>query len=309
MLVRRRCTPAYRTWGAFDDGRRVTWEQWRYARLLPAAARTLGRGALYARLVATIEWRRDHHRRVAACRRMQRWLGVSALRANGLHWRCLWSEAREEADATFFMRHPAALADAFGADVALPAPASATIYAGLHLGSPVLGYLHLCRRLAPELALIARAIDPANPMSADKRRFAMAKVAWVEATAGRPFFNTDAASMLGVRAHLRAGKPLYLLADVPGDAVGRSAVCTLFGETVRLAAGLSTLAKIAGSAVQTLAITRGSRGFTVRPGPLLAPDEVDLPAVVRALAPFIADAPEQWWMWPYLPTAFDSARS
>lgn len=298
--------------GACQVAGGVIWDQWRYARLLPAAARSLGRGATYARLVATIEWRRDRARRIAACRRVQGWLGVSALRASRLHWQCLWSEAREEADAAFFMRHPDALDKAFddavGAAVALPPPTGSVIYAGLHLGSPVLGYLHLCRRLAPDLALIARAIDPDNPMPADKRRFAERKVAWVEATAGRPFFKTDAASMLGVRAHLRAGKPLYLLADVPGDAVGRSAVCTLFGETVRLAAGLATLVRISGSAVQTLAITREPRGFVVRPGPRLAPDEVDLPAVLHALAPFIGDFPDQWWMWPYLPTAIDSAR-
>ena len=281
----------------------MTWDQWRYARLLPAAARSLRRGATYATLVATIEWRRDRARRGAACRRIERWLGVSSVRAGALYWRCLRSEAREEADAAFFMRRPDALADAFDAEVALPTPTGSMIYAGLHLGSPVLGYLHLCRRLAPDLALIARAIDPGNPMPADKRRFAEGKVAWVEATARRPFFNTDATSMLGVRAHLRAGKPLYLLADVPGDAVGHSAACTLFGETVRLAAGLATLARISGSAVQTLAITREPRGFCVRPGPCLAPDQVDLPAVLHALAPFIADFADQWWMWPYLPPA------
>jgi hypothetical protein len=285
-----------------------SWDEWRYGRLLPAAACSLGRGALYATLVAAIEDRRDHARRDAACGRIQRWLGVSSVRARRLYWRCLRSEAREEADAAFFMRHPAALADAFGSSSPFSAPTGPVIYAGLHLGSPVLGYLHLCRSVASELALVARAIDPDNPMPAAKRRFAERKVAWTEATSGRPFFNTDAGSMLRVRAHLRAGKPLYLLADVPGDAVGRSAACTLFGETVRLAAGLSTLARIAGSAVQTLAVTREPKGFAVRPGPLLAPDAVDLSAVLHALAPFIADFPGQWWMWPYLPPAIDSAR-
>lgn len=285
-----------------------SWDEWRYGRLLPAAARSLTRGALYATLVAAIDYRRDHARRAAACRRIERWLGVSFVRASALYWRCLRSEAREEADAAFFMRHPEALGAAFGSSMALPAPTGPVIYAGLHLGSPVLGYLQLCRRLAPDLALIARAIDPDNPMPATKRRFAEQKVAWTEATAGRPFFKTDAGSMLGVRAHLRAGKPLYLLADVPGDAVGRSAACTLFGETVRLAAGLTTLARIAGSPVQTLAVTREPRDFSVRPGPWLAADEVDLPAVLHALAPFIADFADQWWMWPYLPPAIDSAR-
>jgi hypothetical protein len=279
------------------------WDEWRYARFLAAASASLARGAVYAAVVATIESRRDPGRRAAACRRMERWLGLSPSGARRLHWRCLHSEAREEADSAYFMRHPTALDAAFGAPLALASPSPATIYAGLHLGSPVLGYLQLCRRLAPELALVARGIDPANPMPAAKRRFAERKVAWTEATAGRPFYPTDAASMLRVRALLRAGKPLYMLADVPGDAVGRSATCTLFGEPVRLAAGLPTLARIVGSAVQTLAITREPNGIVVHAGPRLAPEAVELPAVLEALAPFIRRHADQWWMWPYLPSA------
>jgi hypothetical protein len=283
------------------------WDQWRYGRLLPAAGVSLGRGAVYAAVVARVEWRRDPWRREAACRRIGRWLGVPAARAERLFRQCLRSEAREEADCAFFMRHPEALAAVFRAPLPLPPPDGPTIYAGLHLGSPVLGYLDLCRRLVPGLALVARAIDPANPMPESKRRFAERKVAWTEARAGRPFFATDAASMLGVRAHLRAGKPLYVLADVPGDAVGRSADCTLFGEAVRLAAGLPTLARIAASAVQTVAVTRASDGFTVTAGPRLAPGTITMPAVLDALAPFIRSHPDQWWMWPYLPPAIDSA--
>jgi hypothetical protein len=285
------------------------WDEWRYARLLPAAARSLRRGAVYAALAATVEWRRDRERRAAACRRLQRWLGVSAPSAERVYWRTLRSEAREEADAAFCMRDPAGLGALVARAGALPAADGSVIYAGLHLGSPVLGYLHLRRRTAPDLGLVARGIDPANPMPAAKRRFAERKVAWTEAVAGQPFYATDAAAMLGVRAHLRAGKPLYLLADVPGDAVGRSAACTLFGETVRVAGGLATLVRIAGSAVQTLAVTRGAAGLALHAGPRLAPDEAaDVPAIVRALTPFIHDFADQWWMWPYLPPAIDSPR-
>jgi lauroyl/myristoyl acyltransferase len=224
---------------------------------------------------------------------------------------CLASEAREEADSAFLIRHPEALDGFFPPAVDLPAEAGPVIYATLHLGTPVLGYLCLASRVAPDLALVARGLDPANPLPATKRRFAVRKVAWVEATAGRPFFATDAAAMLRVRAHLRDGKSIYLLADVPGDAVSRSASCTLFGERVQLASGIATLARIAASPVQTFAITREAEGIAVRPGPRLEPasgargDGV-LADVLVALAPFIRAHADQWWMWPYLPAAFDS---
>ncbi|MCC6847880.1 MAG: hypothetical protein IT294_05215 [Deltaproteobacteria bacterium] len=282
----------------------AAWDRCRYARLLPLAARDPRWGGIYAALVAAVEWRRDRGRRAAATDRIARWLATTSADAARVHRSSLASEAREEADAAYFMRRSDALAAAFAVHpLPLPAEDGPVVYVGLHLGSPVLGYLDLRRRLAPELALIARGIDPANPMAAAKRHFAERKVAWTEATAGRPFFATDGASMLGVRRHLRAGKPLYLLADVPGDAVGRATTCTLFGERVRLAAGLPTLARIAGSAVQTLAITRDARGFTVRAGPRVPAGEVEMPAVLDALVPFVRAHPEQWWMWPYLPRA------
>jgi hypothetical protein len=285
----------------------IDWNRLRYGRLLPAAAASLRRGGVYAHLVARVEWRRDPWRHAAACQRIERGLGLAPARAGRLFRASLRSEAREEADCAFFMRHPGALAAVFAPPVALPPAAGPVIYAGLHLGSPVLGYLYLQHRLASDLALVARAIDPANPMPASKRAFAERKVAWTEARSGRPFFATDATAMLGVRAHLRAGRPLYVLADVPGDAVGRSAACTLFGDTVRLAAGLPTLARIAGSAVQTLAVTREAHGLAVRTGPRIPPGATDMPTVLEALVPFIRAHPEQWWMWPYLPPAFDSA--
>jgi hypothetical protein len=56
-------------------------------------------------------------------------------------------------------------------------------------------------------------------------------------------------------------------------------------------------------------VTRDAAGLAVRGGPRLAPHEVTMPAVLDALAPFIRAHPEQWWMWPYLPPAFDSAGS
>jgi hypothetical protein len=285
------------------------WDRWRYRRLLPLAGRRMRFGAIYAALVARGEWRRNPGRRSVACGRIERWLGCTPAHARRVYRGSLRSEAREEADSAFFMRHPDALAAAFARPIALSPPDGSVLYVGLHLGSPVLGYLHLCRHLMPELALIARGMDRANPMPEDKRRFAERKVAWTEAGAGHPFFATDADAMLGVRRHLRAGRPLYLLADVPGDVVGRSAPCTLFGETVRLSAGLPTVARIAGSAVQTLAIVRAADGFAILPGPRIPAGAVALSAVLDALAPFIRAHPDQWWMWPYLPPAFDSAPS
>ena len=62
------------------------------------------------------------------------------------------------------MRRPAAdLAAAFGPSSPLPiADDQAVLWVGLHLGSPVLGYLHLASRV-PSLALIARGLDPTLP--------------------------------------------------------------------------------------------------------------------------------------------------
>lgn len=282
----------------------AAWERLRYARLLPLAAayRRFANG--YAALVGVVEARRDPLRRSFAEHRMQRWLGIAPAAARRLHRECLRSEAYEEADAAFFMGRPATdLAAAFAVTNEEGARAGeAVLYVGLHLGSPVLGYLGLTS-MVPDLALIARGLDPGNPLSDAKRRFAAAKVAWTEARAGRPFFGTDGESMLKVRSHLRGGKPLYLLADVPGDTVGRAEPCRMFGEAVRVAAGLPTLARIATSPVQTLAVTREARGFRLRFGPRLAPGPITMPAVLDALAPFIRAHADQWWMWPYLPTA------
>lgn len=281
----------------------MPWERLRYARLLPLVAATRRFADAYAALVAEVEARRDPMRRTSAEQRMERWLGLPPDAARRLHRRCLRSEAYEEADAAFFMRRPAAdLAAAFGSSPREPLAEEAVLYVGLHLGSPVLGYLHLAS-MAPALALIARGLDPGNPLSDAKRTFAAAKVAWTEARAGRPFFGTDGASMLRVRSHLRSGKPLYLLADVPGDTVGRAEPCRLFGDAVRVASGLPTLARIASSPVQTLAVTREPRGLTLRMGPRLAPGTITMPAVLDALAPFIRAHAHEWWMWAYLPAA------
>src|SRR6185295_8419915 len=107
----------------------------RYARLLPIAATSRRRGDAYAALVGRVEARRDPQRCAVAEARVQRWLGLAAADARHLYRRCLRSEAREEADSAFFMRHPHALADAFAAPIDLPPSAGSVLYVGLHLGS------------------------------------------------------------------------------------------------------------------------------------------------------------------------------
>lgn len=282
----------------------MSWDELRYGRLLPAAAAHLRFGDAYARLVAAVEARRDPARVAVAEGRIRAWLDRSPADARATFRGCLRSEAREEADAAFYMRRPpATLTAAFPSSTLVAQADEPVLYVGLHLGSPVLGYLHLVTGPVPGLALIARGLDPANPLPPAKRRFAVDKVAWTEATAGRPFFAADGASMLGVRAHLRAGHSLYLLADVPGDAVARAESCAFLGARVRVGAGLPTLVRIAGSPVQILVVTRDARGFEVHVGPRLDAGDVTMPAVLDALAPFIRAHADQWWMWPYLPTA------
>jgi len=138
------------------------WGRLRYGQLLAIAARDRRLGAAYAAFVARVEERRDPDRRAIACARIARWLRCTPVDAAGVFRASLRSEASEDADSAFFMRHTDALPAAFAGSVPLAPEAAPILYVGLHLGSPVLGYLALCRRIAPDLALIARGIDPAK---------------------------------------------------------------------------------------------------------------------------------------------------
>jgi len=288
---------------------RRSWAEVRYRWLLPLTRRSRTNGRAYARLVARVEYAADAERARVAARRIAGALGTTAGEAARIFRRCLASEALEEADTVFFM---ATQRDAIDRSVfrcdALPertAGSSGTVYATLHFGSPVLGYLALGSGRDEAVSIVGRPLDGANPMPSAKRDYARGKVAWVERVTGRPFLGTDGLAMARAREELLAGRSLYTPVDVPGSVAGRAATVAPFGEPIRLASGLMTLARVAGADVVPVVTLSTPAGFTIELGPRLAPSLGDalLEETMAALACFVRAHPDEWWMWPYLESA------
>jgi len=292
-------------------GLRAAWDAFRYARLLPRTAQSRRSGRAYAHLVGTVEAALDPVRGRVAQRRLQRWLGVSSAAARRTFRRSLVSEAQEEADTVFFMAHESDLRPAFRVVGRPPVIEGPTIYVSLHFGSPLLLYLHLALARVPDCRVIARPLDVRNPMCAAKRAYATRKVAWAERVSGHPFLLAERASMFDARAQLRRGGSLYMLVDVPGDVVDRSATFPLFGERVVLANGLATLARIATPHIQPLLTIPRAGGFDVHYGSLVshASDASVVADALAALVPMVAAAPQEWWFWPYVPPRLDAEAS
>lgn len=279
------------------------WSGVRYRWLLPAAAADRRLGRAFAALAARVEFARDPRRSAAAADRIGRWLGLDPRRAR-LAWRgALVSEAREEADSAYFMRHPDELTGAFAGAGARREDGPA-ILATLHFGSPVLGFVHLRRDLALDVSIVARPLDAANPMPAAKARWARHKVAWTERVSGRPFLATDPASVARARAHLLDGGCLYTPIDVPGDVAGRSTAVAPFGEPVRIASGIEALARMTGCPIQPVAVLPRAAGFTFWYGRRIASSATrPFAEAIDELGHVVRERPEQWWMWPYLVTS------
>jgi len=286
---------------------RERWAEVRYRWLLPLARMGRPQGRAYARLVARAEHGLDPERSRVAATRIARALGATAADALATYRRCLASEALEEADAVRFMRRPTLDPALF--DLA-PLPGGTngggTIFGTLHFGSPVFGYLGLRRVLDVPVSMVGRPLDDANPMPGAKRAYARDKVRWVEQVAQRPFLATDAAAMARARDELLAGRALYTPIDVPGSVAGRAATVSPFGEPIRLASGLMTLARLTGATVVPVVALSRSSGFVVRFGRRLPPEgSADdlLAAAIDELAAFVRLHPDEWWMWPYLEAA------
>ena len=278
------------------------WERLRYAHLLPLAGRGEAAAQTYASLVAAVEQRRDAQRRRVAEERIARYLRVSAGAARRIFRDALRSEAIEEADSVRFMRGGASLDDGVAIEGAAERAQRPRVYAALHFGSPVLAYLGLRLQREPELRVIARELDGNNPMPASKRDFARRKVAWVEATAGARFLDTDRAAVLRAREHLLAGRPLYAAVDVPGDVVARAGRVHLCGDRVLIASGIFHLAAMTGADVQMVvsAHRRGRIEVRCRP-PVEACNAADLEIAVAAeVEAVVRELPQEWWMWPFL---------
>ena len=282
---------------------RDLWSTVRYGALLPRAARSRGAGRAYARAVAAIELRLDGDRRRAAVTRIGRALGVDARAALDVFRGSLVSEAREEADSTYFMQRDAAELCAACTSSGVP-PVGPAVYATLHFGSPILCYLylHLVRKVA--IHIIGRKLDDTNPMPAAKRAFGMRKVAWVQRLAERPFVDVDAASIARMRGCLLDGESAYAAIDVPGDVVARRITVDLLGERVVLSAGVPTLARLARVPMQPIVAVSRPAGIEIQYGePVDASADAAADVLVARMADRIRATPSEWWMWPYLTPA------
>ena len=278
------------------------WSRFRYDRLLPGAARSRAAGRHYARLVGRVEFAADRTRRRTAEARLTRWLGVSPSSAAGLFRRSLVSEAREEADSAYFMRHPDALLRWFPDRVEMPRVAGPTVFATLHLRHPVLAYAFLRRARGLDVRVVIRGLDDANPMADPKRRWGERKIAWLRELVGVDFLGTDTGSIARAREHLVAGGSLFAAIDVPGEVVARASVVEVCGERLALSAGVIALARMTRSRVlPMIALGHPERmgvhfGGAVEAGPASDP----MGAVFHELEGFIRRFPDEWWLWPYV---------
>lgn len=288
-----------------DLRRRARWGAIRYGRLLPLTAHSRAAGRAYAAVVAAVELRLEPARRAVATRRITRWLTVHPHAAQRIYRDSLRSEAREEADSTFFMHHPAALAAAFRVEGLEPEHRGATIYAILHFGSPILAYLHLARTRRIAVHAVGRALDASNPMPDAKRRYGTRKVAWVHALSGRPFVGVDAPAVLHARELLLAGDSLYAAIDVPGDVVARAAEITIHNERLSVSAGIPTLAAITHTPIQPILAISEATTLTLHYPPKVHPTtpQETLERITTTLFHQIDLHPTEWWLWPYLPPA------
>jgi hypothetical protein len=279
------------------------WASFRYERLLATAARSRRLGRAYAEFVGTVEFWRDPNRRHVAATRAARWLGASLRDGAAIFRRSLVSEALEEANTAYFMRHGNDLENVFQAPLDAPSTKPGTIWATLHMGSPILAYLYLRRVRGLPVAIIGRALDDTNPMHGAKRRFGTRKVAWLEAASGRKLLGVDARAIACARLELIEGRDLYAAFDVPGDVSARSGVVTINGERIRLAAGMLTLAGLTSAPIQPIVGVHHAGAIVLQYGPRIEARGPDaLVAVGAALAEIVGRFPDEWWLWPYVAT-------
>jgi hypothetical protein len=284
--------------------RHEAWPALRYGRLLPRAATSRAAGRCYARLVAAVELR-DTARRRAAVNRIARWQGVSRAAALRIFHASLLSEAREEADSAYFMRDGHALEGFLPRREALRDPGGRTLFATLHLGSPIFAFLFLRAVAALDVRAIGRKLDQRNPMPAAKRRYGLAKEAWLADVAGVDLLEPSAHAMTTVRDLLRDDRPVFAALDVPADVVTHSARVEIAGECVAFSSGAVRIAQLAGARVVPVIALSRPGGLVLHAGaPLDVAGAADAPAaVLRTLLAFVQRFPGEWWLWPYVHAA------
>ena len=84
--------------------------------------------------------------------------------------------------------------------------------------------------------------------------------------------------------------------------MSRAAAVTLFGERILVSAGMMTLARLTGAALQPVVAVRRGETLALRYGARIPPgnDTETLTAAFHEVTRFITDDPGQWWLWPYI---------
>ena len=280
------------------------WPRLRYERLFPLARFGMRAAKLCAVLAGTVEYLIDPVRREVASRRIARALALPEKRAREIFRASLICEALEEAEIVFLMAHPGALARIFPAGDDEPSHVGGTIYVTLHLGRPILAYLHLAWWRHLDVTIMGRALSADNPMPDAKRRYGRRRIAWIESLS-RPFLDNDAASVARARQLLLDGRSLFAAIDLPGYVVARAAEIDVFGERTHLASGIITLARLCGAPLQPVVAVNRPQGLALYWGRRIEPrnDASTAAEVFRELLTFVRMFPEEWWMWPYLVAA------
>lgn len=280
------------------------WDVVRYRWLLPRTVRGGAAAAAYAALCAHVVWHLDLPRRHAATTRIARWLEVRETTAAAIYRAALRSEAREEADSRWLMSRPdLPVPRTVGA---VPPHVGPAIWATLHFGSPVVAYLHLRRACGLDVQIVGRPLDDANPMPRVKRAWGTRKISWLERQAGLPILGVSPEATAIAHARLRRGRSIFVLMDVPGDVVARRMTLSLFGERLSFACGIFALAALARVPVVPVVVVRRGDDFELHHGePLHVPASGDVPRaeIAHRLTRFVLAMPEEWWLWPYLPSA------
>jgi hypothetical protein len=82
-------------------------------------------------------------------------------------------------------------------------------------------------------------------------------------------------------------------------------VIDLFGERVRIAAGVFRLAQILDIPIRPIVAVRRGGQVRLSYGNPIPPVGTGIPseAIAREMGSIVRDLADEWWMWPYLPAA------
>ncbi len=273
----------------------------RYDFLLDLAGRGRRAGWLYTEACAIDDFSADAERTHVAVERIIRWTGLSSEDALGAYRGALVSEAREEAESAFFLRHPELFDAWLPQGVEIPRPPGPVVYATLHFGHPVLSCVFLRRRGDIDVRPMIRGLDDGNPMADPKRGWGQRKVAWVRELLDDAVFGVDGLATARAREHLLDGGAVFAALDVPGDVSDRTSIVEVAGERLQFSTGVVSLAQMTRSTIVPVVALGGGEQMAVHFGrPVLATGSDPFSTVFAELTRFILRFPQEWWLWPFV---------